>query len=100
VARAASAALLALGLLVSANVKHGLRDLARGRATGFDRAMEARYAEARRAREAGARELVLRPIEPWPSSYFRNDVGDLTPPLRECVARYFELESVRVAPSE
>ncbi len=98
--RVVSAVVLALGLLVSGNVKHGLRDLGRGRAIAFDRAMEARYAEARRAREAGARELVIAPIEPWPSSYFRNDVGDLTPPLRECVARYFELESVRVARSE
>jgi len=100
VARVASAGILALGLLVSGNVKQGLRDLARGRAAGFDRAMEARYAEARHAREAGRRELVVEPIEPWPSSYFRNDVGDIAPELRACVARYFGLESVRVAGSE
>jgi hypothetical protein len=98
--RVVSAAVLALGLLVSGNVKHGLRDLTRGRAIAFDRAMEARYAEARRAREAGVGELVIAPIEPWPSSYFRNDVGELTPTLRKCVARYFELESVRVVGSE
>jgi hypothetical protein len=94
--RVVSAGILALGLLVSGNVKHGLRDLARGRAANFDRAMEQRYAEARRVREAGAGELVLAPVEPWPSSYFHNDVGRLKPLTRACVARYFEVESVRV----
>ena len=91
---------LALGLVVSGNVKHGLRDLVRGRAAAFDRAMQARYAEAREVRAHGSGELRIAPIEPWPSSYFRNDVGELAPALQECVARYFELESVRVVGSE
>jgi hypothetical protein len=94
---AASALILALGLLVSGTVKHGMRDLVRGRAAAFDRAMEARYAEARRVREAGGGELVLSPIEPWPSSFFRNDLDSVSPELHACAARWFGVESVRLS---
>jgi hypothetical protein len=93
---AASAVILALGLLVSGTVKHGLRDLARGRAAAFDRAMEARYAEAVRVREAGGEELVLPPVEPWPSNFFRNDLDAISPELRACAARWFGIRSVRI----
>lgn len=98
--RVASAGILALGLLVSGNVKHGFRDLARGRAVAFDRAMQERHREARRVGPAGASELVVQPIEPWPSSYFRYDLGELAPATRACVSRYFALESLREGESE
>jgi hypothetical protein len=92
-----AALVLALGLVVSGTVKHALRDLARGRAAAFDRAMEARYAEARRVREQGGGELVLPPVAAWPSSFFRNDLDALAPELRACAARWFGVESVRIA---
>jgi hypothetical protein len=62
--------------------------------------MQERYREARRVRPAGASELVVQPIEPWPSSYFRYDTGELAPATRVCVSRYFALESLREAGSE
>jgi len=95
--RVVCAAILALGLLVSTNVKQGVRDLATGRAASFDRAMALRYEEARRVQRDGGSELVWQPIDPWPSSYVRFDVGDISPELRECLARYFGVGSVRVA---
>ena len=95
--RVVGAAILALGLLVSTNVKQGVRDLATGRAASFDRAMARRYEEARRVQREGGSELVWQPIERWPSSYARFDVGDISPELRACVARYFGVGSIRVA---
>ena len=91
VLRNLSACILALGLLVSSNVKYGMRDLVDGRAASFDRQMERRYAILRGT--TGTAEVG--PIDPWPSSYFRNDVGDVSPEIRSCVARYFDLDALR-----
>jgi hypothetical protein len=60
--------------------------------------MALRDVEAARVRERGGAELVVRPIEPWPSSYFRNDIPELLPELRQCVSRYFGVQSLRVGP--
>jgi hypothetical protein len=92
-----SALALALALLVSPHVKLGLRDLLGGHARAFDRVMERRYAEARRARAEGARELRLAPIVEWPSTYFQHDVGQIAPALEACVADYFGVDAVRLA---
>lgn len=97
VLQASCAALLSLGLVFSPNFRIGLRDLVRGRAAAFDRAMTVRYEQARAARGRGDEVLVLDAVEPWPSSYFRNDVDDLLPALQRCAARYFEVASVRIA---
>jgi hypothetical protein len=91
-----STAVLALALLGSPNLKYALRDLGKGTLSRYDRTMVQRYAEAARLREAGGGELVVRPIEPWPSSYFRNDVGEISPPLQECVAAYLGVDSIRL----
>jgi hypothetical protein len=96
--QALSALVLAVGLLASTNTKLALRDLADGRAQRFAREMALRDVEAARVRERGGAELVVRPIEPWPSSYFRNDIPELLPELRQCVARYFGVPSLRVEP--
>jgi hypothetical protein len=96
VLRDASIVALAVGLLVSTNFKHAVWDLTHGTLTGFDRAMKARYEDARRLRQAGERELVVDPIEPWPESYFGSDVGQISPELEQCVAAYFGVESVRL----
>jgi hypothetical protein len=90
-----SIVVLALGLIFSTNFKHAMRDLGKGSTRSFDREMSRRYEEARRLRAAGGGELVVRRVEPWPSSYFRNDVDELAPPLRQCVARYLGVDSVR-----
>jgi hypothetical protein len=96
--QAVSALVLAVGLLASTNTKLALRDLADGRARRFAREMALRDVEAARVRERGGAELVVRPIEPWPSSYFRNDIPELLPELRQCVSRYFGVQSLRVGP--
>jgi hypothetical protein len=95
--RGASTLVLSLGLLASTNTKLGLRDLVDGRAAHFAREMALREVEAERKREGGGAELVVRPIEPWPSSYFRNDVDHLKPSIGACVAGFFGVESVRLA---
>ena len=92
--RVASALVLALGLLVSTNVKQGLRDLGRGWAPAFHREMEHRSEAAREVRARGGVALEVAPIEPWPSSYFRHDI-DKAANLRQCVADYFDLETIR-----
>lgn len=94
--RVGSALVLALGLLLSANLKYGLRDLATGRAAALDHEMERRYAAVRELHAEGGAELVLHRIEPWPSSYFPSDYADVAPSLQECLVRYFEVDTVRV----
>lgn len=94
--RAASAVLLALGLLLSTNLKHGVRDLATGRLVALDREMQSRYAEARQLREAGGTLLEVSPVAPWPSSYFEHDVDALQPPIRACMERFLGVEEVRM----
>jgi hypothetical protein len=95
--RVGSTLVLALSLLVSSNLKYGLRDLATGRAVAFDREMLRRYDAARGLRASGGGSLVLNRVEPWPSSYFQNDYEDVSSDLQDCLVRYFEVESVRVA---
>ena len=98
--RLASGIILALGLAVSTNVKHGLRDLATGRAAAYDRALTGRYQDARELRARGGGHLVVPAIEPWPSSYYENDVlEDPEAPQNRCLARYFELETIRLGSS-
>ncbi len=95
--RLASAGILALGLLVSTNVKQGLRDLVTGRAAAFDRAMTDRYEAARKLRQGGGGHLVVPAVDPWPSSYYQNDIlEDPEASQNECMAGYFELESIRL----
>jgi hypothetical protein len=96
--RPACAAILALGLLFSTNVKHGVRDLATGRAAAYDRVMTRRYEAARELRASGGEHLVVPAIEPWPSSYYQNDLQEDPQGVQnQCWARYFGLASIRRA---
>jgi hypothetical protein len=95
--RLASAAIFTLALLVSTNLKHGVRDLATGRAASFDREMTRRYEVARKLRESGGGQLVVPAIEPWPASYYENDIQQDPGAIQnQCMADYFGLESIRL----
>ncbi|MEN8184787.1 MAG: DUF6056 family protein [Myxococcota bacterium] len=96
--RTVSVLILALGLMGSTNLKLGLRDLATGRASAFDREMERRYAAAPAAREGG-RPLVAERVNPWPSSYFQFDVDRTPENLQQCVARFLDVSSIQITES-
>jgi hypothetical protein len=90
--------ILALALLVSSNVKLAVRDIWSGQAARYDRMMTSRYEGARRGRAAGDVELTVEEIEPWPSSFFANDLRqDPRAFQNQCMARYFDLDVVRLA---
>jgi hypothetical protein len=93
---ATSALLLVLGLVLSTPFKHGIHDLVTGRIAALDREMTRRYEIARRSHAlGGSREMLLHPVEPWPSSYFRNDVDRLKPNGLRCAERFLGADSLR-----
>lgn len=92
-----SAVVFAVGLLISTNLRDAASDLARGTAPAFDRHMQHRYRQARRAGAKGQTELVVAPVESWPRSYFKAELEPDPDHWRnDCFAGYFAIKSVRV----
>lgn len=98
--RTLSLGVLALGLIFGTNFKHAIRDLGRGWLSSYHHEMQHRAQEAGRLRVAGVHHMLVDPIRPWPSSFFQNDVGDISDRLRHCVATYYGLDSIQVAGDE
>jgi hypothetical protein len=89
-------AVLALALVTSTNFKLAVRDLAEGRLVAFERAMEARREAARELAARGdGNTLEIRPVTPWPATYFRSDLPDIAPELRQCWVRWSGLAGIR-----
>jgi hypothetical protein len=62
--------------------------------------MSRRYDEARRLHASGGGELVARDVDPWPWSYYRNDVrADPGAGQNRCWADYFGIDGVRLESS-
>ena len=96
-----AALVLAAAAGLGGNGRAGLGDLVHGRPERWARSRERRYELAREARARGETALVV-PRPPYPPRVFvPTDVGE-DPSYWENVyaAKYFELESIRLAPPE
>lgn len=87
-------------LLGHGNIRHAYEDLMTGRAAAYDAQLNARYARLAMARQRQNDEIV-QPLDRLPVTiHFRDIAADSSDWRNRCLARFWDIPSVRLSPSQ